>query len=162
MIRVTDVESATKGGGGGDLVAGETDVKVHSAEPHTSRGTGNQSIHLTLRTRDGDFIHEYVKPEGWRISLLCATFGLAWEPGEEFNEEALVGLYGRVLTKVEPGQGDWPAKLRVARWLKPGESAPKPAVPTRAARSGTATPPREIKAPAKAAAVRPPEDDPPF
>jgi len=161
MIRVTDVESATKAGGG-DLVAGETDVKVESAEPHTSRGTGNQSIHITLRTRGGEFIHEYVTPEGWRIALLCATFGLTWSPSEEFNEQALVGLKGRVLTKVE-SQAGYRDKLRVARWLRPGESAPAPAAaPTRAARSTAATPPREIRAPAKTAAVRPPDEDPPF
>lgn len=136
MIRVQQGENRQPAG---ELKAGEVAVKVHAAKPHTSKA-GKESIHIALRTKDGQFIDEYVKPEEYWVGLLCGCFGVQWGGGAEFNEQVLEGLYGRVLTKVEPGVGTYPARLRVARWLMPGESAPaQPAAvaPTRAATTAT-------------------------
>ena len=156
MIQVQPGENRQAGG---DLKAGEVAVKVHAAKPHESKA-GKLSLHVVLKNKDGQFIDEYVKPEEYWIGLLCGCFGVQWAGGAEFNEQVLEGLYGRVLTKVEPGVGTYPARLRVARWLKPGESAPAQPVavaPTRAATTATAT-----RAAVKAPPARPDPDGIPF
>jgi hypothetical protein len=131
------------------LQPGEVEVKVMEARPHTSRA-GNDKLYLALRTRDGTFINEYITPEAYWIGLVARCFGLEWNPSDEFNEESLVDLKGRVLTKVEPANGDWPEKLRVAKWLEPGESS-APAAP-----AAPAAPVGAARATAKPAARRAP------
>lgn len=156
MISVQDDGKGRKGSG--ELEPGETDVKVFSARPHVSK-SGKESLHITLRTRSGEFINEYVQPTAWRIGLVCECFGVEWDQGSEFNEEVLVDLKGRVLTKVEPGTEQYPEpRLRVARWLKPGEST-APVAPVQAAR--TATPAaRVVRAPERAQPAAKPKPAP--
>ena len=159
MIRVQQGENRQPAG---ELKAGEVAVKVHAAKPHTSKA-GKESIHIALRTKDGQFIDEYVKPEEYWVGLLCGCFGVQWGGGAEFNEQVLEGLYGRVMTKVEPGVGTYPARLRVARWLKPGESAPaQPAAVTATRAATTATTAATASRTQRAVKAPPAPDEIPF
>jgi len=107
---------------------------IKSLEPHVSKA-GKNSLHLTCRVDDGEWMHEYMPPVRSSIARICTAVGIPTPTGNEIDEESLRGLTFRARLKVEPGRDGYQDKYRVQDWLKP--KAAEPAAP--AAPKPTAT-----------------------
>jgi len=111
------------------LAAGTYPATIISAVEKVSK-SGNDMIELILETKGGNHIYDYlvfVENAAFRVDAFISAIGKAPQKGKEveLTADELVGVELNIEVEIEPANGSYAAKNKVARYIAVGESIPK-------------------------------------